>query len=72
MRMNPIERRILLKRARVKIIRLAEENGITDSMIHQVLDDQRHTEWVRKVIAKAAKKPVEKLWPSKNQKRKAA
>ena len=70
--MEPLEIRILLKRARVTILSLSEKLGVTDSMIHQVIDGQRHTEYVRQAIAEATGKPVEKLWPQTNNKKKAA
>ena len=70
--MEPIDIRILLMRARKSQSQIARELGVTQGFVGQVILGLRHTQRVRSAIANAVGKPVEKLWPQANHKRKAA
>jgi DNA-binding transcriptional regulator LsrR (DeoR family) len=63
-----LEIRIKMMRAGVSAAQIAEQLGVTEPFVHQVITETRDTQYVREAIAKALKKPVEKLWP--NHKRK--
>jgi transcriptional regulator with XRE-family HTH domain len=70
--MEPIEIYILMKRARITYAAIAQKFEVTPAMIEQVVKGRRHTQYIREAIAEAVGKPVEKLWPQTNNKRKAA
>jgi len=70
--MKSIEIRVLLLRAGKTQGQIAKELGITRAFVNQVVLGVRHTSYIREAIAKAVGKPVEKLWPNSNHKRKAA
>jgi DNA-binding transcriptional regulator LsrR (DeoR family) len=65
-----LEIRIKMMRAGVTAAHIAEQLGVTEPFVHQVITEMKNTQYVREAIAKALNKPVEKLWP--NHKRKAA
>jgi len=58
-----LEIRIKMWRAGVTAAQIAEKLHVTAAFVHQVITGERQTEYVRKAIAEALSKPVEKLWP---------
>ena len=71
--MDPLEIKILMMRAGVTQNYIAKKLGVTPAFVNQIISRTRCTEYVRKAIAKAVKRPVEEIFPGKeNQKRKAA
>jgi hypothetical protein len=70
--MNTVEIKILLYRNRKSISSIARDLKVTDAFVHHVINGRRSTKRVRMAISQAVGKPVEKLWPQANNKKKAA
>jgi predicted transcriptional regulator len=70
--MKPIEIRILIMRTGTSQTQIARDLGITQGCVGQIILGVRHTKWIQEGIARAVGKPVERLWPKQNNKRKAA
>jgi DNA-binding transcriptional regulator LsrR (DeoR family) len=70
--MTPKEIKILLFEAEITQTEIAKKLCVTLGFVNQVILGIRKTQYVRDAIAKAVGKPVEKLWPQSNHKRKAA
>ena len=62
--MSPLEIKAELIRSGTSQTELAKKLGVTPAFVNQVISGVRHTDRVRRLIAKAIKKPTAEVWPS--------
>ena len=61
--MKPNEIRASLMLAEVKIVSIANELKVSESLVHKVINNERPNERVRKAIADKISKPVDRVFP---------